>query len=64
MLRLMLDRLFNLPFAAPSALVNSPMRLPDAEMRFSLGKEHHHLLIDAIAGWHGSFAESMAREHA
>jgi GntR family transcriptional regulator of vanillate catabolism len=64
MLRLMLDRLFNLPFAAPSALVNSPMRLPDAEMRFSLGKEHHHLLIDAIAGRHGSFAESMAREHA
>src|SRR5437870_3036371 len=64
MIRLMLDRLFCLPFASPSALVTSPLRLPDAAARFRIGDEHHHLLIDAIAGQRGSFAESLAREHA
>ena len=64
MLRLMLDRLFCLPFASPSALVTSPLQLPDADTRFRTGEQHHHLLIDAIANRHGSFAESLAREHA
>jgi GntR family transcriptional regulator of vanillate catabolism len=64
MLRLNLDRLLCLPFAGPSALVTSPLHLPDALAAFRLGNEHHHLLIDAIARRHGTFAESMAREHA
>jgi GntR family transcriptional regulator, vanillate catabolism transcriptional regulator len=64
MLRLTLDRLFCLPFAAPSALVTSPLNLPDAPDRFRLGNEHHHVLTDAIARGHGAFADSMAREHA
>ena len=64
MLRLMLDRLLCLPFASPSALVTSPLKSPEAAQRFRTGKEHHHLLIDAIASRHASFAESLAREHA
>jgi GntR family transcriptional regulator of vanillate catabolism len=63
MLRLTLDRLFCLPFASPSALVNSPMKLPDAGNRLNVGKEQHHLLIEAISSRHGAFAESLAREH-
>src|SRR5207248_10947884 len=63
MLRTALDRLFCLPFAGPSALVPSPMKSPDAQQRFRIGNEHHHLLIDTIARGHGSFAESLAREH-
>jgi len=63
MLRTALDRLFCLPFAGPSALVPSPLKLPDASERFRIGSEHHHLLIDAIARGHASFAESLAREH-
>jgi GntR family transcriptional regulator of vanillate catabolism len=63
MLRTALDRLFCLPFAGPSALVPSPMKSPDASQRFQIGNEHHHLLIDTIARGHGSFAESLAREH-
>jgi len=64
MLRLALDRLFCLPFAGPSALVISPLLRPSAPERFRTGNEHHHLLIDAIASGRGSFAESLAREHA
>jgi GntR family transcriptional regulator of vanillate catabolism len=64
MLRLMLDRLLCLPFASPSALVTSPLKSAGADARFRIGEEHHHLLIDAIANRHGSFAESLAREHA
>jgi GntR family transcriptional regulator, vanillate catabolism transcriptional regulator len=64
MLRLTLDRLFCLPFAGPSALVISPLLMPSAPEGFRTGNEHHHLLIDAIASRHGTFAESLAREHA
>ena len=64
MLKLMLDRLLCLPFASPSALVTSPLKLADSAHRFRVGSEHHHLLIDAIARRHGSFAESLAQEHA
>jgi GntR family transcriptional regulator of vanillate catabolism len=63
MLRLSLDRLFCLPFASPSALVMSPLKMSDSEHRFAVGNQHHHLLIDAIASRHGTFAESLAREH-
>jgi GntR family transcriptional regulator, vanillate catabolism transcriptional regulator len=62
-LRLALDRLFCLPFSSPSALVNSPLKMQDARHRFLTGKQHHHLLIDAIANRRGDFAESLAREH-
>jgi GntR family transcriptional regulator of vanillate catabolism len=64
MLKLTLDRLLCLPFASPSALVTSPLKLADSAHRFRVGSEHHHLLIDAIARRHGSFAESLAQEHA
>jgi GntR family transcriptional regulator, vanillate catabolism transcriptional regulator len=64
MLRLTLDRLFCLPFAGPSALVISPLEMPSAPERFRTGNEHHHLLIEAIAGRRAAFAESLAREHA
>src|SRR5690348_10186032 len=49
MLKLMLDRLLCLPFASPSALVTSPLKLADSSHRFRVGSEHHNLLIDAIA---------------
>jgi GntR family transcriptional regulator of vanillate catabolism len=61
MLRLSLDRLFCLPFAGPSALVILP---GDVGAQARTGHEHHHLLIDAIATRRGTFAESLAREHA
>ena len=64
MLRIALDRLFCLPFASPSALVMSPLKMSGSGERFRVGSRHHHLLIDAIANGHGSFAESIAREHA
>lgn len=64
MLRQTLDKLFCLPFASPSALVSSPLKLPNATERFVMGKQQHHLLIEAIASQHGLFAESLAREHA
>jgi GntR family transcriptional regulator of vanillate catabolism len=64
MLRLTLDRLLCLPFAGPSALVTSPLDSPNAPDAFRLGNEHHHVLIEAISRGHGTFAESMAREHA
>ena len=64
MLRLMLDRLFCLPFASPSALVSSPLQMPGTDARFRTGEQHHHLIIEAIANRSGPFAENMAREHA
>jgi GntR family transcriptional regulator of vanillate catabolism len=64
MIRLMLDRLFCLPFASPSAIVGSPHHFSDADIKFRTGQEHHHLLIQAISNRRGSFAESLAREHA
>jgi GntR family transcriptional regulator of vanillate catabolism len=64
LLRLMLDRLFCLPFASPSALVSSPLQMPDMGARIRTGEQHHHLIIEAIANRSGSFAESVAREHA
>jgi GntR family transcriptional regulator of vanillate catabolism len=62
-LRLMLDKLFCLPFASPTALVGSPLSLPEVDPTFVTGSQHHHLLIEAISKGHGTFAESLAREH-
>jgi len=63
-LRQRLDQLFCLPFASPSALVTSPLKLPDANERLIIGKYQHYAIIDAIAAREGSSAESIAREHA
>jgi GntR family transcriptional regulator, vanillate catabolism transcriptional regulator len=66
MLRQTLDKLFCLPFASPSALVMSPLKLPNANAtaRFIVGNEHHLGIIDAIANRQGSRADYLAREHA
>jgi GntR family transcriptional regulator, vanillate catabolism transcriptional regulator len=66
MLRQTLDKLFCLPFASPSALVMSPLKLPNANAsaRFIIGHEHHHAIIDAIANREGARADALAREHA
>jgi GntR family transcriptional regulator, vanillate catabolism transcriptional regulator len=63
LLRVTLDHLFCLPFASPSALVNSPLEMHDGKHLVLVGKEHHHLLIDAIESGQGEFAESLAFEH-
>jgi GntR family transcriptional regulator of vanillate catabolism len=39
MLKLMLDRLLCLPFASPSALVTSPLKLADSAQRFRVGSD-------------------------
>jgi GntR family transcriptional regulator of vanillate catabolism len=63
-LRQRLDLLFRLPFASPSALVTSPLAVPDANERLFVGKHQHHAIIDAIAAREASRAEGIAREHA
>jgi GntR family transcriptional regulator of vanillate catabolism len=63
-LRQRLDQLFLLPFASPSALVTSPLALPDANERLIVGKHQHYAIIGAIAAREASRAESLAREHA
>jgi len=63
LLRVTLDHLFCLPFASPSALVNSPLKMRDGRHLLLVGKEHHHFLIDAIENAQGDFAESLAFEH-
>jgi GntR family transcriptional regulator of vanillate catabolism len=60
----MLDKVFCLPFGSPSALVVTPLKLPGSPERMRRGREHHHLIIDAIANRNVSFAESIAQEHA
>jgi GntR family transcriptional regulator of vanillate catabolism len=64
MLRRALDQATRLPFAAPSALVFVRTKLPDAALMFSIGRDQHHSIFEAIEHREGSRAESLAREHA
>ena len=63
MLERSLDQVLSLPFAQPSAVVYARSKLPSAPELFSIGQEHHRVILDAIEHRQGTRAEAAAREH-
>jgi GntR family transcriptional regulator, vanillate catabolism transcriptional regulator len=64
MLRQMLETVYSLPFAAPSAMVFPTSMLAASDRMVMIAQEQHRALYEAIANREGARAEFLAREHA
>lgn len=64
MVRHALDRLLATPLASRSALVSLQSRFPEASDIFTVGRDQHLRIIEAISRRQGTRAEAIAREHA
>jgi GntR family transcriptional regulator, vanillate catabolism transcriptional regulator len=64
MLRRSLDQVVCLPFASPSAFVDTQAILPESFEILKLAQVHHADLLDAIEAREGGRAEALGREHA
>jgi GntR family transcriptional regulator of vanillate catabolism len=64
MLMAVLDKVIQLPFADPGALVFSEAESEEANRASLVAQEHHRSILDAIMTRAGTRAESLAREHA
>jgi GntR family transcriptional regulator of vanillate catabolism len=53
-----------LPFASPSAFLLKQQFVDDSRELFRAAVDHHHGIIEAIAGREGMRAETLMREHA
>jgi GntR family transcriptional regulator, vanillate catabolism transcriptional regulator len=58
-----LDRVFNLPFASPSAFVVLQANSPQARDMLVVAQDQHRQALDAIERREGARAEAIMREH-
>jgi GntR family transcriptional regulator of vanillate catabolism len=58
-----IERINQLPFTSPGALVLLYRRLPASKLLIPIAQEQHHALLEAIGQGQGARAESVAREH-
>lgn len=58
-----LERINNLPFAAPGCFLRAQTPSLQGHMALMMSHDQHHAVIDAIAKREGSRAESIMREH-
>ena len=63
MLRVSIERIVALPFAAPGALVFSWPDVVEGNAEALIAIEHHRALVEAIEQREGGRAEALAREH-
>lgn len=63
MLTLEIQRINELPFISPDALVLLHKRLPASKNLIPIAQQHHHALVEAIERGQGARAETVAREH-
>lgn len=59
-----LERATHLPFASPSAFLESQADVPAFRATLSVGQAHHRAIAEAIEQREGARAEALAREHA
>jgi len=64
MLERTIQRLTQLPFTSPGALVLLYKNVPASKELIPVAQEHHRAIVEAIAEHQGARAESVAREHA
>ena len=64
MLERTIQRLMQLPFTSPGALVLLYKNIPASKELIPIAQEHHHAIVEAIAEHQSARAESLAREHA
>lgn len=60
----LLEQVMSLPFASPSAFVQTQATSPESFRILIVAQEHHRTITQAIADHDGARAESIAREHA
>jgi GntR family transcriptional regulator, vanillate catabolism transcriptional regulator len=64
MLQRMVDRLNDLPFTSPGAVVLLYKVLPESKKLIPIAQQQHRALLEAIGRGQGARAEGVAREHA
>ncbi len=57
-------RVTSLPFASPSAFIDTQVDVPEFRRSLVLGQAQHRAIISAIENREGARAEALAREHA
>ncbi len=59
-----IERVTSLPFASPSAFIDTQLDVPEFRRSLILGQAQHRAIITAIENREGARAEALAREHA
>jgi GntR family transcriptional regulator of vanillate catabolism len=59
-----LERINNLPFAAPGCFLRAQLPTHQGLLGLMMAHDQHHAMIDAISNREGARAESLMREHA
>lgn len=59
-----IERVTRLPFAGPSAFLNTQTDIPEFRTSLVIGQAHHRAIVDAIEMREGARAEALSREHA